>query len=61
MRIELTRFLEVGSSNAEYDLEEKPCKGCTSADWSNEGEIKEVIAADNNKDNDDENPQDKNR
>lgn len=61
MQIESTKLLEVGSLNAKYDLGGKLCKGYTSANWGDDGEIKEAIAADNNKDDDDDNPQEKNK
>lgn len=53
MYIGLTKLLKVGPFNAEYDFEEKFCEGCTGVDWGNDDEIKEAMAADNNK-NDDE-------
>lgn len=55
MHIRPTRLLEVGLPNAKYDLEERLCKGYISVDWSNESEIKEIMAANNNKDNNEEN------
>ena len=60
MYIGSTRLLEVISSNAKYDLEEKFHEGYTGADWGNEGKIK-AIAIDNNKNNDDKDPQNKTR
>ncbi len=54
MHIRPIRLLEIGSLIAEYDLEKRLCKGCTSVDWENEDEIKEVMAPGNNEDDHDE-------
>ena len=61
MQIGPTRLLEVGPPNAKYDLEGRLREGCTSADWGNNGETEEAMAADNNKDDDEKNLQEKHR
>ena len=55
MHIGPTRLLEVSPSNAEYDLEGKLNKRCTGANWGDDGEIKEAMAADDDKDDNEEN------
>ena len=52
MHIGPTRLLEVSLSNTEYDLERKLYEGCINANWVDDGEIEEAMAADHNKDND---------
>lgn len=54
-----TRFLEVGSLNAKYDSKRKLCEGYISIDWGDNGKIKEAIAVNNNKDNDEKDYQKK--
>lgn len=54
MYIGQTRLLEVGFSNAKYNLESKLCKEYIIADYNNDDEIKKAIIADNNKDDDEE-------
>lgn len=61
MYIEMTRFLEVGLPNAKYDLEKKICKKCISANQGNIDKIKKVMAADNSKNNNKEDLQEKNK
>lgn len=61
MYIEPTRLLKVDSPNVKYDLEEKFYEGCTGADWGNDSEIEKAMAADNNKDNNEKDLQEKNR
>lgn len=51
-----TRLLEVVFPNIKYDLEEKLHEGCTSTDWGNDDKIKEVMAANNNEDNNEKDP-----
>lgn len=60
MYIGLTRLLVIGFFNAKYDSKRRLSKGYTSANWDNVSKIKKAVAADNNKDDDEENPQ-KNR
>lgn len=54
MHIGQTKLLEVGPFNAGYDFEARLCKECTSTDCGNKGKIKEAMAADNHKDDDEE-------
>ena len=61
MHIGPTRLLEIGPPNAKYDLKKRLRERYTSADWGDDGEIEEAIAADDNKDNDKENFGKKNR
>ena len=51
MHIGLTRLLKVGRPNVEYDLERKLHKRCINIDWGDNGKIKEAMAADDDKDN----------
>ena len=60
MHIGSTSLLEVGSPNAKYDSDERLCKGYTSADWGDNGEIEEAITLDNDEDDDEKNLQEKN-
>lgn len=53
MHIESTRLWKFGSSNAKNDLKKKLCKGCTGKDRGDDGKIKEAMAVDKDK-NDDE-------
>lgn len=50
------RLLEVGPFNADYDSEGRLYEGYNNLDWNDEGEIKETMAANNNKDDDKEDP-----
>lgn len=50
--IEPIKLLQVGLPNAKYNLEEKLCERYTNADQGDKGEIKEVMATDNNEDDD---------
>lgn len=61
IHIEPTRLLEIGLPNAEYDLKERICEGYTNNDLGYDGQIEEAIAADNNKNDNKEDPQEKNR
>lgn len=61
MHIRLTKFLEVGLFNGKYDLKERLHEEYTGTCWSNDDEIKEIMAVDNNKNNNEENLQEKNR
>lgn len=56
MHIRLTRLLKIGSSNIEYDLKEKLYKKYTGVDYGDDSKIKDVMAVDNNKNNDEKNP-----
>ena len=56
IHIGLTRLLEVGPSNAKYDLDKKLRKGCTNVDWGDDDEIEGAMAADNNEKNDEKDP-----
>lgn len=60
MHIRPTRFLEVDLSNIKYNLEGRLCKKCTDTDWSDDDKTKEVITADNNKNNNKEDFREKN-
>lgn len=53
--IESTRLLEVGFSNVKYYLKKRFYEEYTSADYGDEGEIIEAIAANDNKDNNEKN------
>lgn len=55
MHNRLTTLVEVGFSNADYDSKRRLRKGCTSANWGNDREIKKAIALEDNKDDDKEN------
>ena len=61
MHIGPTRLLNVGLLNAQYDSERKLYEGCTGADWGDDSEIEEAMAADNNEDNDTKDFWEKNR
>lgn len=61
MHIRLTRFLEVDFFNTEYDSEGKFCERYTNINWDDDDKIKELMAADNDKDNDKKDSQKKNR
>lgn len=52
MHIKLIRFLEVGYFNAKYNLKKRLYEECTGTNWVDDGEIKETMAMDNNKDDD---------
>ena len=54
MHIEPTRLSKVVSLNVEYDSEGRLRERCTGADWGNDGEIEEAMAADIEKDDDKE-------
>ncbi len=59
MYIGLTRLLEVGLLNIDYNLKKRLREKYTGINWDNERKIEEAIAASNNKDDDDEDPRDK--
>lgn len=61
MHIELTKFFEIDPFNVEYDLEKRLYERCANTNWGNNDEIKEVIAANINKNNDKKDPCEKNR
>lgn len=61
MHIGLTKFLEIGPLNVEYDLKKRLYERCANTNWGNNDEIKEVIAANINKDNNKKDPWEKNR
>ena len=54
MHIGPTKLLEIGPPNAEYNSEGRFCERCTGADWGNDSEIEEAMAADNNEDDNEE-------
>lgn len=54
MHIAPTRLLEVDSSNAKYDLEERLRKGFIGADWGYDSKIEYALAANNDKDDNEE-------
>lgn len=54
MHIRLSKLLKVGLPNAKYDSKRRLGEGYTSVDWGNDSEIKEAMAVDNNKDDDEE-------
>lgn len=49
-----TRLLEVGPPNVKYDSKERFYEEYTSANWGDKSEIEEVMTANNNEDNDEE-------
>lgn len=61
MHIRPTRVLKVGPSNAKYNLEGKVREEYSGADWGDNSEIEEAMAANDNKDDDQEDSQEKNR
>ena len=61
IHIGLTRLLKVGPPNAEYNSEKRFWERCTSANWDDDGEIEEPMAANNNKKDDKKHPQKENR
>lgn len=52
IQMRMTRLLEIGPSNTNYDMENRSYKECTIADYGNKGEIK-AMAAENDEDYDD--------
>lgn len=61
MHIRPTKLLKISLSNVRYNLEGNFYKKCTSLDSNNEDKIKEVITANNNKDNNKKDFQEKNK
>lgn len=61
MYIKPTRLLKCNHPNAKYNSKERLHKKSTGINWSDDGELKEVMAANNNKDDDEEDFQEKNR
>ena len=56
MHIGPTRLLKVGPPNAQYDSEGRLRERCTGADWGDDGEIEEAMAADDDEDDDEKDP-----
>ena len=54
MHIRPTRLLEVGLLTAEYDSKGRLRERCTSANWGDDNEIEEVVVADDDKDDNEE-------
>lgn len=61
MYIGPTRLFEVGPPKAVYDSERRLHEGCIGVDWGDQGEIAVVMAAGNDKDDNDKDPQEKTR
>ena len=61
MHIRPTSLLEVGPPHVKYDSKKRVRKEYVGADWSDNGKIKETMAADENEDNDKEDPWEKKR
>lgn len=61
MHIGLTKLLKVSPPNAKYDMEEKLHKKYTKVNQVDDGKIKKAMAANNDKNNDEEDPQEKNK
>lgn len=56
MHIGPTKLLEVGPPKAKYNSERRLRKGCIGVDWGDQGEIAVVMAAGDDKDDDDKDP-----